>query len=152
MPNNWLSLTLEHVKATGNDAVIQAALAKAAQAGNTLDPVQEAIENAVGRIRGAASVGNLLDRDTTKIPRSLKGLALRMVMYALREFIEFALTDDQRDTKRDDNSYLIRISDDKIRFEEPDDAAGSAEMQPGGLFRIVDSRPRQLTRDTLQGL
>ena len=114
--------------------------------------MQEAIENAVGRIRGAASVGNLLDRDTTKIPRSLKGLALRMVMYALREFIEFALTDDQRDTKRDDNSYLIRISDDKIRFEEPDDAAGSAEMQPGGLFRIVDSRPRQLTRDTLQGL
>jgi len=149
---NWLSLTTEHVKATGNAAIVNAALAKAAEAGNTIDPIAEAIENAVGRIRGAVSVGNLLDRDPTKIPKSLKGLALRMVIYALREFIEFALTDDQRDTKREDNSYLIRISDDKIRFEEPDEPAGSAEMQPGGLFQIVDSRPRQLTRDTMRGL
>ena len=149
---NWLSLTLEHVKATGNAAIINAALAKAAEAGNTIDPISEAIENAVGRIRGAVSVGNLLDRDTTKIPKSLKGLALRMVVYALREFIEFDLTEDQRATKKDDSSYLIRISDDKIRFEEPDEPAGSAEMQPGGLFQIVDSRPRQFTRDTLRGL
>lgn len=149
---NWLSITIDHVKATGNDAVIAAALNKATKAGNAINPVTEAIADAVGRIRGAVSVGNLLDRDTTKIPKSLKGLTVRMVIYALKEFIEYELTPDQRDTKRDDNSYLIRISDDKIRFEEPDEPAGSAEMQPGGLFQIVDSRPRQLTRDTMRGL
>ena len=149
---NWLPLTLDHVKATGNDAIIQAALNKAAEAGNAIDPVQEAIDNAVSRIRGAVSVGNLLDRDTTKIPKSLKGLALRLVIYALREFIEFPLTEDQRTTKRDDQSYLNRISDDKIRFEEPDTPAGSAEMQPGGLTQIVTYRRRQLGHEQLKGL
>jgi len=149
---NWLSLNLDLVKASGNASVIASALQKATQSGNAVDPVADAIENAVGRIRGAVSVGNLLDRDTTKIPKSLKGLAVRMVMYGLHEFLHYELDQDQRDTKRDDNSYLIRISDDKIRFEEPDEPAGSAEMQPGGLVQVVDFRPRQLTRDSMRGL
>ena len=149
---NWLSITLDLVKGSGNAAVIAAALKKAAESQNAVDPVQENIENAVGRIRGAVSVGNLLDRDTTKIPKSLKGLCVRMIMYGLHEFISYELSQDQRDQRKSDDSYLIRISDDKIRFEEPDEPAGSAEMQPGGLFQIVDSRPRQLTRDTMRGL
>ena len=147
--SNWTIITIDDLKATGHGAVIDAAQTTAV--GNT-DPVIESIADAVSKIRGAISVGNSLDRDAAKIPNSLKSLAARIALFALCERIQFALTDDQRDTKRNDQSYLNRIIDEKIRFERPDNPAGSAEMQQGMSVGIITSTPRQASRSQLSGL
>ena len=47
------------------------------------------------------------------------------------ERIGYPLSEDQRDTRRNDNSSLLRINDDQLKFELPDNAAGNAEMQRG---------------------
>jgi len=147
--SNWTSITIDDLKATGHGAIIDSAQTTAIGA---TDPIPEALMDAVSRVRGAISVGNQLDRDTFKIPRSLKALAVRIALFALMERIQFALTDDQRDTKRNDQSYLNRIIDEKIRFEQPDTPAGSAEMQQGMSVGIITSTPRQASRQQLSGL
>ena len=146
---NWTTITLDDLKATGHGDVIDAA--RTVAIGST-DPVDESLADAISKVRGAISTGNSLDRDTNQIPKSLKSLALRIALFALCERIQFALTDDQRDTKRNDQSYLNRIIDSKIRFERPDNAAGSAEMQPGMSVGIVTATPRQASRSQLNGL
>jgi len=147
--SNWTTITIDDLKATGHGSIIDAAQTEAV--GST-DPIAESIADAISRIRGAITVGNTLDRDTTKIPRSLKSLAERIALFALMERIQFALSEDQRDTKRNDQSYLNRIIDSKIRFEQPDNPAGSAEMQQGMSVGIITETPRQASRHTLKGL
>ena len=77
---------------------------------------------------------------------------MRIALFALMERIQLALSDDQRDTRRNDQSYLNRIIDEKIRFEKPDEAGGSAEMQPGMSVGIITSTKRQAGRSQLSGL
>jgi hypothetical protein len=69
------------------------------------------------------------------------------------ERINYPLTDDQRDTRRNDNSSLLRINDDKLKFELPDNAGGSAEMQRGVDFEVISRRDSyNYTRRGLDGL
>lgn len=118
-----------------------------------MDPVTEAIADAVSRVRGAISTGNELDADPTKVPNSIKGLTIRIALFALMERIGYALTEDQRDTRRNDNSYLLRINDSKIRFERPDNPAGDAEMQIGsGIDTVTKTNREHFTRKGMDGL
>jgi len=94
-----------------------------------------------------------LDADTTTVPNSLKGLVIRIALFALMERIGYPLGEDQRDSRRNDNSYLIRINDDQLRFELPDISAGTAEMQPGAGVDIVTRTDRHpYTRRGMDGL
>ncbi len=147
---NWVTITLDDLKATGHGDIIDVAQTTAA---GTTDPVVEAIADAIAKIRGAISVGNALDADTTKIPRSLKSLGERIALFALMERIQLALNDDQRDTKRNDQSYLNRVIDSKIRFETPDSPAGNGEMQSAGGIETISGTDRtNYTREGLNGL
>jgi hypothetical protein len=148
--SNWTSITIDTLKASGHSAIISAA--QTAGIGG-VDPVAESIAEAVARVRAACSTGNQLDADTTAVPNSLKGLATRIALFALMERIGYPLGEDQRDTRRNDNSYLIRINDDQLRFELPDTAAGTAEMQPGAGVDIVTHTDRHpYTRAGMEGL
>src|ERR1700689_4658464 len=125
---NWTSITIDSLKAAGHGAIIDAA--QTAGVGG-VDPVAESIADAVSRARAACSTGNQLDSDTTKVPNSIKGLTIRIALFALMERIGYPLSEDQRDTRRNDNSNLLRINDDQLKFETPDSPAGDAEMQRG---------------------
>ncbi len=148
--SNWTSITIDSLKASGHSAIIDAA--QSAGIGD-VDPVAESIADAVSRVRAACSTGNQLNADTTTVPNSLKGLAIRIALFALMERINYPLSDDQRDSRRNDNSYLLRINDDQLKFENPDTPAGDAEMQPGADIETVtrtDRRP--YTRRGMDGL
>lgn len=145
---NWKAITIDDLKTEGHGAIIDAAQATAA---GSIDPVTAAIAHATARIRAAISKGNSLDSDSTKIPNSLVGLACRICVRKLKQRIEYALSQDERDERKEDEAYLNRISIDAIRFESPDAAGGDAEIQPGvGTVETVGcDRPRLNTRETM---
>jgi hypothetical protein len=148
--SNWTSITSDTLKAAGHSAIVDAA--QTAGIGG-VDPVAESIADAVSRVRAACSTGNQLDADPTKVPNSVKGLTIRIALFALLERINYPLTEDQRDTRRNDNSSLLRINDDKLRFELPDTAAGNAEMQPGtDIDTVTQTNRYQYTRGEMDGL
>ena len=148
--SNWTQITEDTLKAAGHAAIIDAA--QTAGVGG-VDPVVESIADAVSRVRAACSTGNQLDIDPTKVPNSVKGLTIRIALFSLMERINYPLTADQRDTRRNDNSALLRINDDRLKFELPDNAGGSAEMQRGVDFELISRSDRQqYTRRGLDGL
>ena len=115
---NWTTITADELKGSGMGFVVDKA--QTASVGG-VDPVAEEIANAVARVRRAVASGNPLDADPDKVPKSLKGLTVRMALYALMERIRMPLSEDQRDTRKSDNSDLLRIADRKVLVEAPDD-------------------------------
>lgn len=147
--SNWVTITADSLKAAGHGHILDLA-ATTATGGE--DPVAEAIESAIARVRRAVNTGNALDADTSTVPKSLKAVAVRIALFALMERIHTPLTDDQRDTRKADNSDLLRISDERIPVEKPDAPAGSAEMQENSSIAAVNV-PRRLTgRERCSGL
>lgn len=138
----WTALSSDHLKAAGHGEIIEQAGTLATGA---LDPVDEALADAAARVRRAVSTGNVLDADAAKVPNSLKGVAVRLALYGLCERIGLPLTDDQKEQRRNDNSDLKRITDNRMRVEAPDVADASGEMQAiGGAVEAVNV-PRRLT-------
>jgi hypothetical protein len=77
---------------------------------------------------------------------------VRLAVYALMERIRFPLSDDQKDTRKNDNSDLNRIHDSRQRVEAPDlAAAGSGEMQSQATAKITP-RTRNFTERTMDGI
>lgn len=151
MPN-WITITGDHLKAAGYGTIVDNAASKAV---GSIDPVGEAIEGAVARVRRAVSQGgNALDSDASKVPNSFRALTIRLALYALMERISLPLDDDQKDTKRNDNSDLIRVADPTkaTAVEKPDSGGGSAEMQQGNTVSAVNVPRRQTGRDRTSGL
>jgi hypothetical protein len=120
----WVAIFEDDLKAAAHGDLIDAARTTAAGA---VDPVQDAVESAVARVRRAVAAGNPLDTDTAKVPRSLKAVTVRIAIFALMERIGQPLSEDQRNTSRDDISDLKRIADRSILVEAPDvtDAASA---------------------------
>ena len=150
MPN-WTSITENSVKSAKNAAVLVEVRQQAADQ-SCDDPLPEMISDAVATIRALCSVGNQLDADTTKIPASLMGLAKRMITRALKDYIQLPLTEAENKQQDSDESYKKRIVDQKIRFETPDNPAGSGEMQSAGSIDVVSASRRYADRDTMNGL
>ena len=160
--SNWTAITDTIVK-TGKTTTFLTSVQSLAASRSEADPLPEMIADVTATIRGAASNGNRLDVDATKIPNSLKGLALRMILRRLKDYLEYALTPDEVKQAADDSSYLNRIIDEKIRFELPD-TPGTDEMQVSPSIQVghtnkdtLDSIPgadrrRVSSRDRLRNL
>ena len=146
---NWITITVGSLKAAGHGKIMDLA---ATTATGDEDPVSEAIEGAIARVRRAVNTGNALDADPTKVPKSLKAVTIRIALYALMERIRTPLSDDQKETRKNDNSDLLRISDKGIPVEKPDNPAGSAEMQESSSIAAVNVPRRQTGRGRCSGL
>ncbi len=145
---NWTSITADDLKATGMGFVIDKAQTTAT---GGKDPIEEAIEDSVARVRRAIT-GSALDADAAKVPMSLKGVAVRMAVFRLMERLRMPLSKDQADSRTADNSDLLRLSDKKIPVERPDTDGGSAEMVAFGGVEAVNVPRRQTGRDKCGGL
>jgi len=142
---NWIAIQASDVQKAGPIAVVTTA--ETQQNGATV----EAIATATAEVRQALSTGNALDIDPTKVPNSLAKLTARRAFFALCEVLSMELTKDQADTKRNDQSRLNRLVDEKIRVEQPDNPNGTAEMQsqPSPAIR---RRHRNFTGRTMDGI
>ena len=147
---NWTNITEAAVKTAKTSLVLAKVRSMAAHAGDA-DPLPEMIADVVATLRAACSTGNQLDVDTTKIPNSLKGLALRMIIRSLKDYLQVPLTQDERDKATEDSSYRNRISDQKMRFEIPDQAA-AGEMQSAGSLDVVTANIPFAGRQNMNGL
>ena len=150
---NWTGITSDHVKAAGHGAIVDRARSMAT---GSIDPVTQAITGATARVRRAVSTGNVLDADPTKIPASLESVTIRLVLWDLMERIGLPMSDDQKETRRDDISDLKRITDNRTRVETPDTPAANAECNRQGQtwFRSTcpagkPEAPHQRTMSTL---
>jgi len=113
----WTTISADELKASALGFIVDKARTSST---GSVDPVTEEIANAIARVRRAVASGNPLDEDPAKVPGSLKGLTIRMALYALMERVRFPLSEDQRDTRKSDNSDLLRIADRKVLVEAPD--------------------------------
>lgn len=139
MPN-WTAITADDLKAAGHGAIVDRARTLAV---GSVDPVDDAIANAVARVRRAVQAGNTLDSDADLVPRSLKSLIVRLVLFALMERIGMPLSEDQRATRKSDESDLLRIADRKVRVEPADDPSTTAGPVNPGQW---NSQPKVLGR------
>ena len=150
--SRWAIIDDAAVKTGKNSAVLSAVRAKAVSNGDA-DPLPEYIADTVATLRSAVSVANQLDADATKIPKGLKGLALRMILRRCYSYLELPLSTDDSKQADEDKSYLIRIIDARLKFEMPDNADGSAEMQENGMkVEAVNVPARRTGRDRNNGL
>lgn len=116
---NWTTITADDLKASGLGFAIDRAQTTAT---GGVDPVAEEMANAIARVRRAVASGNPLDSTTAKVPGSLKGVTIRIALFALMERIRMPLSEDQRETRKSDYSDLLRIADRKVLVELPDTA------------------------------
>lgn len=150
MPNRWITITEDTLKAEGYGEIIDEARV---QAVGDADPVTEKIADAVARVRRAVSTGNVLDADPATVPASLRDLTARYAIFALMDRLQLALSQDQRDTRKADRGELNRISDEKIKVERPDHAEGESTIVETGLkIEAVGVPPRLTGRERTKGL
>lgn len=142
--SNWTTITAGDLTGVKIAAIITTATARGWDA-------DAAIADVTARLRAACSTGNALDADASKIPNSLKAIALRMVIRLAKNQIEYPLTEDEKAQRTEDASYLNRITDAKIRFEAPDDA-GASEMQPNQAIETQQDGNSGNSREDLKGL
>jgi hypothetical protein len=148
--SNWTPIALGDLNDAKHAAIIAAAQTLGTTSGE--NPLPGLTQEVVSRIRAMMSVGNILDANPLAVPNSLKGLAVRMIIRALKTRIELPLTDDERAEQKEDASYLNRIGDLKLRFEQPDNPAGYAEMQTVTPSPQIPYRPRQFTNWSEDGI
>jgi len=149
--SNWIAIT-ETLVTSGKNSAIMAAVQSIATQNGQGDPVPEMIADVTATIRAAMSVGNSLDADPTKIPNSLKGLAIRMITLRMKDYIEMEMSPLEKTQADADRSYMNRITDDKIRFEQADNPAGAAEMQESGGIEATHIPRRQTGGGRTSGL
>lgn len=114
----WTSITPDDLKAAGHGAIMDSAQTLAV---GDVDPVADAIADSVARVRLAVSAANVLDTDTTKVPKSLKGMVVLMALFALMQRIGLALSEDQRAARKEGNDDLKLLAARKVRVELADD-------------------------------
>ena len=149
---NWINITVENLNnakiAALVDALRTAALAEG-QEERSAEIIQDVVNRIRDEIKGCAT--NQLDADSTKIPKGLKALAVRMVLRALKDAVEEPLTKDESDQRDLDERYLVRISKCEIPIATPDDPI-AGDVQVGGAVEVVKAPQPTVTRDTLKGL
>ncbi|EDY16690.1 hypothetical protein CfE428DRAFT_5803 [Chthoniobacter flavus Ellin428] len=126
---NWIAIIPDDLKASGHGTIIDKAQTLAV---GGVDPVADAIANITAEVRSAVRTGNQLDTDPTKIPRSLKRLAVQMILFALMERIGVPLSDAQAKESDRHAKRLEQLYERKEVLEPPDspDTTGSP-VNPG---------------------
>lgn len=155
----WVQIQVDDLP-TAKAAPLVAALQSVALGEDQLDPLPEIITNVTSRIRAEIAAGGRtrLDADLSKLPRSLKSLALRMVLREAQSRLNangaLPLSEDEREEQRLDIRYLERIADGKISVEQPDNPEPSSELQSSNspTAPSIRIRPRKFKLSNQDGI
>lgn len=139
--SNWISITKDTLYEAKVAALVDscdtAALAQGQppRAAGIIQGVVNSIRNAVGTCQT-----NQVDDDETKIPKSLRDLAVDLINARLKNTLEMALTEDERDNVAYHRRQLDKIAACDLDVEQPDvpvapptqSGPGSQLIRPGG--------------------
>lgn len=118
----WIAITTDTLNEAKIAALVTACSEEALGAGQQ-DRAAGLIQGVVNSIRNAISgcPARRLDEDTTKIPESLRDLAVKLIIAQLKDAIEQPLTEDERDTVAWARRELAEIRNCDYPIEDSDD-------------------------------
>ncbi|MFA5263063.1 MAG: hypothetical protein WC378_04505 [Opitutaceae bacterium] len=157
MPTPWITLSVEQL-ATAKAAALVDALRTAALGDGQDDPLPEILSGVVTRIRAEIAAGGRtrLDVSPTKLPPSLKALALRMALREAQSRVNaggaLPLSDDEKEEWRQDLRYLERIAKGEITVEESDSPETAPTVQASTPSPLITARDRRFTRHDQDGI
>ncbi len=153
----WITITTAQLD-TAKAAALVDALQSAALGAGQGDPLPEVITAVTARIRMEIAAGGrtVLDADASRLPPSLKSLALRLVLAEAQSRLNIsnalALSDDDKEQLRQDYRFLERIARGELTVETSDNPASAPTVQAALPTPSITPRPRRATRDDLNGL
>lgn len=154
---SWITLTVADLN-TAKAAALVSALQTAALGVGQTDPMPEMITDVITRIRQEIAAGGrtVLDADASKIPPSLKRLALRMVLREgqsrLNAMGAAPLSDDERKEWDKDDRYLERIARGDITVETSDNPEATPTVQAKVSTPLICARERQWSASAQDGI
>lgn len=136
---SWIAITTD----TLNEAKV-AALVTACDSAALADgqPGRAAglIQGVVNEIRNAVATcpNNQVDSDATKIPASQRDLAVDLILARLKNSLEIALTEDERNTITERRRQLRDIAKCDLIVDQPDNAM-APEVQGGAATQLLST-------------
>lgn len=151
--SRWIALVTDEVLQSPHATIVAAARTKALASGNP-DPLPGLIANVVLAIRRKIESNrrNVPDADATKIPGSLRGLAIDLAAFDLITGYRQDLTDAQAEIRREHWKNLNRIADGTDVVELADNPIGAAESQPAGGTPSISTTGARQRRERRSGL
>lgn len=143
----WITITSADLP-VAKAAALVASLQSAALGAGQGDPLPAVIGNVTQRIRMEIAAGGrtVLDVDATKLPPSLKSIAVRMVLREAQSRLNavgaMPLSEDERQESRDDLRFLERIAKGEITVENSDNPQATPTVQSSSFSPIISARPR----------
>jgi hypothetical protein len=157
MSEPWIILTLSQLDDAKAAALVDALRTAALREGQA-DPLPEIIVSVTARIRMEIAGGGRtrLSADPSKIPASLKSLALRFVIREGQQRLNIMgaleLSDSDREEWRQDVRLLERIARGEITVESPDDPEPEPTVQAAVALPMITGRRREFTRENQDGI
>lgn len=128
---NWISITVANLNNAKVSAFVDA-LRTAALDHAQVERSAEIIQGVVDRIRDEVKgcKNNVLDADETKIPKGLKSIAVRFILWELKNALEMDVTEQEKIDRSDDVNYLKRVANCDVPIAVPDNPQPTPEVQP----------------------
>lgn len=149
---SWISITLatlyEDKVAALVDACDSAALGEG-QANRSAAVIQGVVDDIRRKVESCRT--NRVDSDLTTIPKGLRNIAATMILARLKNSIEQALTDDERNELKKCETDLNRIANCDDVVDQPDDPIPSTAEPAGGTPGIT-GKCRKFTRHDQRGI
>jgi len=134
-------------------AALVASLQSAALGDGQGDPLPAVIGNVTQRIRMEIAAGGrtVLDANDTKLPPSLKSIAVRMILREAQSRLNavgaMPLSEDERQESRDDLRFLERIAKGEITVEVSDNPQATPAVQAAVISPMISASPRMTDSD-----
>ena len=140
----WTTFTVADLN-SAKAAALVSALQSAALGEGQADPMPGIIALVITRIRAEIAAGGctVLDADATKIPPSLKPLAMRMALREGQSRLNAAgalpLSDDERTEWKEDLRYLERIAEGRISVEASTNPESAPTVQAAAPSPMISA-------------
>lgn len=129
------------------------AMRSAALGAGQADPFTEVMPTVIARIRAICSTnGKVISATANSVPPELKDIACYLILEELQTRLPgLVLTDEQRRQTDNGRDYLKQIARGDALVSDPLDPI-TPPVQQGAPIKVITSRTRLATRDTLKGL
>lgn len=151
MPN-WIAITVSTLNEAKIAALVTAcdtaalAIGQPGRATGIIQGVIDEVRNSVATCRG-----NRVDGDETTIPKSLRRVAVCMILAQLKSAIEEPLTDDETKELDRADRKLRDVAACKLTVEQPD-APVAAPIEAGSEIETLEDGNSGQSRGDLAGL
>lgn len=150
--SNWISITINTLYEAKVAALVDACSTAAKKAGQD-DRAAGLIQGVVDEVRNAVATcgSNRVDADETTIPKSLRRMAVVMILAQLKGALEEPLTEDERNELRAVETRLRAVARCEWKVEQPDTPT-AAPVEGGAEIETIEDGASGSSREDLRGL